>query len=96
MKASLRPEMTEGRLIRDVGPKKMMTLVSFRLTEEMIDRSNKREKDSEGSCEEGKRVKVWIVCWEKRWGGGEEDINMIQEKQKHCEMDVLYNYEINC
>lgn len=68
MKASLRPEMTEGRLIRDVGPKKMMTLVSFRLTEEMIDRSNKREKDSEGSCEEGKRVKVWIVCLEKLMG----------------------------
>lgn len=64
MKASLSSETTEGRLIRDVGPKKMMTLVSFRLTEDMIDRCNKREKDVEGEEGEGKRLKVWIVCIE--------------------------------
>lgn len=44
----------------------MMTLVSFRLTEDMIDRSNKREKDVEGKDVEGKRLKVLIVC-EKYW-----------------------------
>lgn len=36
----------------------MMTLVSFRLTEDMIDRPNKREKDVEEKDVEGKRLKV--------------------------------------
>ena len=49
------PALTKTKLIRDVAPKKMMTLVSFRLTENMIDRhSDKRRK-----------VDDWCVCWEK-------------------------------
>ena len=45
LKASLDPALTKTKLIRDVAPKKMMTLVSFRLTENMIDRhSDKRRK----------------------------------------------------
>lgn len=58
LKASLSSELSEGRLIRDVGPRKMMTLVSFRLTEDMIDRPNKREKDLEGDINNGKRQRV--------------------------------------
>ena len=56
MKASLDPALTKTKLIRDVAPKKMMTLVSFRLTENMIDRhSDKRRK-----------VDASSVCWKKK------------------------------
>lgn len=62
LKAELKPELSEVRLVRDVAPRKMMTLVSFQLTEEMIDRvDRKREGEGVKECEnEEKRV-----CLEK-------------------------------
>ena len=35
MNCKLDRSLTEGRLIRDVGPNKMMTLISYKLNKEM-------------------------------------------------------------
>ena len=54
MGCKLDPALTEGRLIRDVGPNKMMTLISYKLTKDMIHHNTKRES---GEIEhESKRI----------------------------------------
>lgn len=57
MKCKLDRSLTNARLIRDVGPNKMMTLISFRLTEEMVHRNNlKRNGDMiERECKRNKQ-----------------------------------------
>ena len=62
LKAELKPELSEVRLVRDVAPRKMMTLVSFQLTEEMIDRVD-RKREGEG-VKEGENDEK-RVCLEK-------------------------------
>ena len=54
MGCKLDPALTKGRLIRDVGPNKMMTLISYKLTKDMIHYNTKRESD--GVERESKRV----------------------------------------
>lgn len=57
MKCKLDRSLTNARLIRDVGPNKMMTLISFKLTEEMVHRNNlKRNGDMiERECKRNKQ-----------------------------------------
>lgn len=40
-------DSVKGRLIRDVGPNKMMTLISFKLTDEMVHRSDRKRQGSD-------------------------------------------------
>lgn len=57
------PSLTNGRLVRDVAPKKMMTLVSFQLTDAMIDRPERKRENTEEEKEEKRVKQSWIVCY---------------------------------
>ena len=58
----MKPDLSEVRLVRDVAPRKMMTLVSFQLTEEMINRGSCK-RDGEGK-EEEEEEEVKRMCKE--------------------------------
>lgn len=62
MNCKLDRSLTEGRLIRDVGPNKMMTLISYKLTEEMIQSQSKKREGSELD-QENKRINIYIVYY---------------------------------
>ena len=61
MNCSLDRSTTKGRLIRDVGPNKMMTLISFRLTDAMVHRTQ-RKRECDQDEHDSKKTCYSIVC----------------------------------
>lgn len=61
----LLPSLTNGRLVRDVAPKKMMTLVSFQLTDAMIDRPERKREGTEEETEEKRMKRSWVDCYKQ-------------------------------